>query len=558
MGARAGAFTAAAMGMLLMFIVVPDYTPPLQSNPGSRLPDVGKIETEPERWVIRTMSSDYELGRDDAGRSTLHAVETIDAVFQEERGGTGIVRYLVGEYNGSSTDARVISVTDAEGVPVDYELGEQGPYVTVTTTSTEVLDGDVVYVIEYELSNVTTTRWSTNRENQSDHFEWNAFGPWKQPAAEMAVSVTLDRELQGAVRGQVALLYSVLDFPFYSEVLPQRAPGTYSDVLTTNLPGSAFVGPVMQFVPGTFATHDVPPNRPLILALAWIPFGLVALFLLANLYFLLRSRVPVKAAGAADPTPPEGLGPLDAAGLMGGRGRALESQFLDFAARGVLYVVEAPPSVAGILRLPSGRWRFAERGVQPLDPTPWDAELYRASFPHRLREGESLSASLAVRLSGIGQPRRRGRGLILRAPLSVGRRLLMGQAPVALAIVQMAFHRQASDLMTADQSEQLAWMAFFALVMAFVSWLAVRLTRPVTAAGHRAAADFAGVHAYMLLPRDERRALAVDLQATDERLVGYAWLWRLEHAWATDLATGYASRRADPPGWYTPTASPSS
>lgn len=560
MASRGGGVAAAiAMVVLLLVLVAPDYTPPLENRPSLALPDIGKVETEPERWVIRTMSADYELGRDDDGRSVLHATETVTAVFQQARGGTGIVRYLVGEYDGASTDPRVISVTDADGTPVDYTLGTDGPYVTITTTSPEVLDGDVVYLIEYELRGVTTTSWSEDRERSTDRFEWNAFGPWKQPAAEMAVSVTLDRELQAAQRGQVVLLYSVLDFPFYADYLPQTAPGTYSDVLTTNLPGSAFVGPVIEFAEGTFGGVQPGPNPGVILGLAFIPFGLAVLFLGANLYFLVRSRLPLRVrAKAPQSTPPQGLGPMDAAGLMGGGARALESQFLDFAARGVLYVVEAPAAVASILNLAGGRWRFAERGTAPLDETPWDAELYRASFPYRLRQGEGISASLGVRIAGLGQPRRREHGLTLRAPLPARRRLLMGQLPIAIAIVQMAFHRQASDLVSADQSELLAWLAFFACVMALASWLLVRFTRPVSAAGHQAAAEFAGLRAYMLLPRDERREVALDLQATDERLIGYAWLWGIETAWATDLVTGYASRRAAPPSWFTPIASPSS
>jgi hypothetical protein len=84
----------------------------------------------------------YELSRDGGGRSQLHTVETLVAVFPDYDQNRGIRRALVSDYKGHSTSIDIVSVTDGNGVPRPYEVTGEGEFTMVTIA---VPQGQYVY-----------------------------------------------------------------------------------------------------------------------------------------------------------------------------------------------------------------------------------------------------------------------------------------------------------------------------------------------------------------------------------------------------------------------------
>ncbi|HWH97884.1 MAG TPA: DUF2207 domain-containing protein, partial [Pseudolysinimonas sp.] len=77
-------------------------------------------------FEFASFDAEYELSRDAGGRSQLHTVETLVAVFPDFDQNRGIRRALVTDYKGHSTSIDIVSVTDGNGVPRSFERSTEG------------------------------------------------------------------------------------------------------------------------------------------------------------------------------------------------------------------------------------------------------------------------------------------------------------------------------------------------------------------------------------------------------------------------------------------------
>ena len=135
----------------------------------------------------------YELSRAGDGRSQLHTVETLVAVFPDFDQNRGIRRALVSDYKGHTTGIDIVSVTDGDGVPRDYELGTDDDGFTVLTIAVpqgQYVYGEQTYVIEYTQTDVTSTATDLSDGVTRDEFYWDTNGTgWRQPFAEVSATV---------------------------------------------------------------------------------------------------------------------------------------------------------------------------------------------------------------------------------------------------------------------------------------------------------------------------------------------------------------------------------
>ena len=98
--------------------------------------------------------STFEIGVDDEGRATLHAVETRVAEFPDFDQNRGIVAGFPERYQGANLQTTILSVRDENGDEVPYETEDDDGVLYVLTGDDDYVHGTTTYVIEYEMRDV--------------------------------------------------------------------------------------------------------------------------------------------------------------------------------------------------------------------------------------------------------------------------------------------------------------------------------------------------------------------------------------------------------------------
>ncbi len=148
-----------------------------------------------DNFNIKTFDADYELGRDNEGRSLLKATWRITADFPPNQN-HGIAPTFVKSYDGHSTNFTLESVTDENGNALQYKwkddelrIGDKDTYV----------EGEKTYIIKYSQRDVTKYYSDTKR----DEFYWDVIGDeWRVLMENVQISVKLDESLAAARQGK--------------------------------------------------------------------------------------------------------------------------------------------------------------------------------------------------------------------------------------------------------------------------------------------------------------------------------------------------------------------
>ncbi|MEY2849715.1 MAG: hypothetical protein RI885_2382 [Actinomycetota bacterium] len=288
-------------------------------------------------FTFDSFSATYALSRDVEGRSVLRVEETLVAEFPPEQN-RGIRRELVERYDGHPTDLEVVSVTDEDGSPRDYDSESDDDFTVLEIAEDDFVEGRQTYVITYEQHNVTQFFDDTG----ADEFYWDVNGTgWAQPFRSVTASVVLDDALQEALTGDTDAVSGAEGAAGPASI--RRTDEGFIASADDLAPGENLTLAI-GFEPGTFEPRDdgfaaAPwPSLSLVSALLAIGAAVAAV--------VLRRRrlrdAPGRGVIVAEYLPPTTANLLTCAVILSKQGRATTAQILQLAVAGNLRIVEEP------------------------------------------------------------------------------------------------------------------------------------------------------------------------------------------------------------------------
>jgi len=347
---------AAALGVLAVLgtgfagtaVASPSLAPPPVANPAG----VGQHDrADASDFAFDSMHSDFRLGRDADGRSTLSTTETIVARFPDSDQNHGIRRAIPTHYDGHPTGLDLQGVTDENGTPRDYDAettsiessnGSEEEFLEVTIAADDYVHGAQTYVITYRQSNVTL--FPSDRADEEFFWEVNGTG-WDQSFGEVSASLRVAPALVPRLTGQTTCFQGGSESRRTCDAVTgaDSGAGWRVDASGSGLGPHEGLTVVVGFTPGTFVPRDDSftanpfPGIGLAAALLGVVTAILAGVARATRW---RNR-PGRPTIIAEYLPPEGVNLLTAGEVSGTTARAMAAQFLSFAVRGNLRVLEA-------------------------------------------------------------------------------------------------------------------------------------------------------------------------------------------------------------------------
>lgn len=511
--------------------------------------------TDADDFRIVSFDADYELGRDAEGYSTLHVVETIDAVFPEYDQNHGIERAIPTRYGQVDTGLAIVGVTDAAGTPLSYSSYDEEDYssgdlfrVLRIGDADTFVHGAQSYVIEYTMRHVVAPFADTD----VDEFYWDINGDgWMQPFDRVTARLHLAPELQGALTGATACYVGG-----YGDTTPCEVTAT-DDGFAVDV---AALGPyqtvtwAIAFEAGTFRPGPTPADSWIVRVLPWILLGIVAacvLGVIALRVFFFRNAAGRGIVIAQYEGYPE-LGVMEAADLIGRPQKGLPAQFVQLvvarAARLLDGGADAPANSRYRLELldPSGLGRDDAIAV---------ASIFGSTKPGAVVDLDRTDRTLGDRLAALTaktatevSSHYRARRKTFWTPLIRVVLFLAGVAEIGVWVWAVANDAASGPLFAVLGG------AFLVGIVAYgFAGSPERLTRE----GALATEHLRGVRDYLELAEADRLRMLQSpegaertrIDPTDrdavvklhERLLPYAIIWGVEDRWQHELGTLYAT-----------------
>lgn len=280
----------------------------------------------------------YRLGVDEEGRAVAEVTETLTAVFPDFDQNRGIVRALPLSYEKADAAPENISVVDASGAPVPFEVQDEDVFRLILVGDDDFVRGTQQYVISYTLRDVVLST------EDRDEFYWDVVPieraqPIDAFSAEFAIDETLAARLTGATACFTGPAYSTETCEITEAV---------SDGGTARITVPAFALPAGSGVTiGIAFTRDsvVQPSvrlpDPLLDFGPVVAGGLGALVGAAALLSVVtarrRSRTARGVVVAQYEVPPE-LPPLLAAPIVGAKRQTMAAQIVHLAVQGAIRI----------------------------------------------------------------------------------------------------------------------------------------------------------------------------------------------------------------------------
>jgi uncharacterized membrane protein YgcG len=578
---RAARALLVAVGALLLIGVAP-YSAAADTDPDA--PPVVALDAAGsgvDDFEFASFDAVYELSRDGGGRSQLHTVETLVAVFPDYDQNRGIRRALVTDYKGHSTSIDIVSVTDGNGVPRSYEVTGDGEFtmVTIAVPQGQYVYGEQTYVIEYTQSDVTSTETDLADGVTRDEFYWDTNGiGWAQPFGTVTATVKVHADLVPALTGEPQCYYGYDGTSDRCQI--EGDDGEFSASVSDLFPYQNMTV-VISFDEGTFAGAPfwafVP--IPALIAIALVLFGLItALFV----RFVLWRDAKGRGIVIAQYEPPEGLSMMLAANIAGNPKKGMAASIVDLAVQKNLRILEHDQGwskVFGVQKLSSANLApdeqrvmgalfsvnpFSVGGVLPglknllslggSTPQPLPDEGGEVRW---LTKGDTVLGQQVVALTKSIEREAEAGGL-RRKPswrpmlLVVGSMVLAGLVLIGVAV--FGGEDEKSIIISVVGLNAVPWIAIFAAGL-----LARR--RPLTSKGAELKEHLDGLREFIRVAEADRLQMlqsvsgAERVSTTDrtaiikiyEKLLPYAVIFGLEKEWAKEIAKYYDT---DPPDWY--------
>ncbi|MDY7527088.1 MULTISPECIES: DUF2207 domain-containing protein [unclassified Cryobacterium] len=534
----------------------------------------GSVPGGVDDFSFDSMHSDFVLSRSADGHSALTTTETIVARFPDFDQNHGIRRSIPSHYDGHPTGIDLVSVTDENGAPRPSDTSESdaGDFFIVTSAADGYVHGAQTYVITYTQRDVTLV--PTDAQDEEFYWEVNGTG-WAQPFGSVSATLTVDPELTGRLTGQARCLQgSTNSSADCSEISTDSSAaattGTRISASSGSLAAHEGLTLVVGFTPGTFVPRDNSFFASPIPAVGLA--GAVLALVCAALAIALRAtrwrNAPGRPTIIAEYLPPKGVNLLQAGEVTRTSTKAITAQFLQFAVRGNVRVLEGSGSKHYLLEL---------RDTRGVDATELSmlGHLFPGLKPGTQRDLKKKSTSLTTALQGELRATRRAaipagfrekKGGSLRSAL-LGLSVVGGLVAVLGGVVGLALEIGG------------AWpflVLLAGLIGAITTVSLASSIRPLTAAGAELRDYLEGVRLYIGVAETDRLRVLQSPQGAlrspyrpepgspemmvdpgqplqvlklYERLLPFAVLFGQEKDWSAVLGEYYAQSRSQP-DWY--------
>jgi uncharacterized membrane protein YgcG len=403
-----------------------------------------------------------------------------------------------------------------------------------------------------------------NTTNGVQEFYWDVNGSgWPQPFGSVTAQVHLSTELQDALRpgedcyegsygdrsGSEACTITTTDDGFAAsaeDVFPYAT-------LTVAVP----------FEPGTVVQRERPADSWIVQLAPKVIAGIIGVLIIVA--FVIRStlwRSPKPGLVIAQYDPPEAEHLLLSAELIGAQFRGITAQFIDFAVRGMVRIIDNSPGAPES----NDKNRYELEFVTADGASPKELRVLTILFGASPKQGKqvnlgkispSTGATLfALKAETTAQATKDGYRALPDATLPRILRAVGGWSVVLfLPIWIYAFTNDVED----DGAITLyMWLSIVGWIV-----LAIALVRPnrLTAKGAAARDYLLGMQLYLTVAEEQRMRFLQSPQGAQrrispydrdaivhlyERLLPYAVLWNVEREWVEQLKLRYAEA---PPTW---------
>ncbi|RWZ68016.1 DUF2207 domain-containing protein [Labedella populi] len=518
-------------------------------------------------FTFDSFHADMTLIRGDDEHSELAVTETIVARFPEDREqNRGIVRAIPDDYDGVPLETEVLSVTDAQGDDVPFELSEDDGFLEVATGTDEYVFGEQTYVISYSQRDVVRTFGDTDADELQRDI--NGAG-WEQPFDEVSATLTMAPDLAADLSGNASCYRGEEGSTDQCDVAQTEEDGSaVFRVSETGLEEEQNVTLVVGFEPGTFVPGEVERNAFERFAFASTPVaqgGSIAAIVLGVLAaigaIVARRRVrdaPGRGVIVPEYDPPADVTVMQAAHLANRPLSAVPAALVDLA-------------VAGHVRILAAEGEETSDGVVLEYVRPSDVaerqDVLVAVFGEDAPAGErktlgadseGLAGRLAAR-SDIAKESLRNAGLTEQPR----QRATSAAIYASIGVVVVAFVAMILPIIGRTGS-WLGVIGLLAAVAAVIVAISVwRYRDRITDAGAPVRDHLVGLRDYLALAEADRlRVLqspagAERIDTGDplqivhvyEKLLPYAVIWGVEKQWADVLETRVQQTGATL-GWY--------
>jgi uncharacterized membrane protein YgcG len=461
--------------------------------------------TAVDDFSFSSMNVEYLLGRDDEGHSTLTTTETFVAEFPDVDQNRGIRRNIPTHYRDQPTDLTIESVTDETGGELDYDTetisdDSDADFLSITIADDDFVRGEQTYVIRYTQRNVIL--FPDDSSDEEFYWEVNGTG-WAQPFDTVTATVRVAPELVADLTGRSACYQGGSTSGTECDGLESTADGDEFVIEATarDLAPREGLTVAVGFTEGTFVPRDDSftanpfPLTGLIGTLAALAAGVVAV----TARFTRWRNAPGRPTIIPEYLPPAGANLLQAGDVLGARAtsRALTAQFLQFAVRGNVRVLEGDGKNHFLLELRSrDGLDDTERGVLdalfPADKSIGTVRDLKKSSSKLGTALQKVRARAAKRMLSEGLREKRGGALrrwLIAATLIAG--VIAIGASIAALVTEVAA----------------GWPALFLAlaVLAVIVTLAFLIdVRPLTARGAELRDYLKGVTVYISLAEADR------------------------------------------------------
>lgn len=314
--------------------------------------------------------STFEVGVDDDGRATLHAVETRVAEFPEYDQNRGIVAGFPQHYQGASLQTTILSVRDEHGEAVPYETETDDGVLYVLTGDDDYVHGSTTYDIEYEMRDVVLAAQGT----QVDEFYWDLLPlDSTQDIASFHAEIRFDETLAPHLTGDASCYQGRQNSTGTCEL---TSIGDTFEVSALDLSAGEGVTVAIALDPGTVTQ---PPARLPNAATDVLPYavGGGAVLVSVGAWFatgaMARSRRRGTGIVVAQYDVPHSMPPVLANALVPRAKNPLTAQIVHLAVNGFLHLEELPEE-----RDKEQRPRLRRLKAKPVEPL--DAQALKLVF----------------------------------------------------------------------------------------------------------------------------------------------------------------------------------
>ncbi|MFJ4044224.1 DUF2207 family protein [Microbacterium sp. NPDC089987] len=513
---------------------------------------VAPAAADVDDFSYSSWSAEYDVSLDAEGRATAQVTETLVAEFPQHDQNKGIIRGYPQRYLGAGLDIDIVSVTDAEGRDVPFEVETEDDMVLVLTGTDDYVHGSMTYVIRSTMRDFMVH----GTESGNDEFYWNLLPLNSTQAIErFDAEIRLAPALAAAAVGDTAC-YAGHQGERRACEIEKSADGSTFRVRSGAREAGDGVTVAIGFAKGTVTQPAARQPDP-VADFAPVVAGGVTLVTAAGVWVAIarmrRRRRTATGIVIAQFDVPAALPPLVAAPLIAGAPNPAPAQMVHLAVQGALRLEDEGEAEGR----PALRLLDRTRSGHPLDTAMLNALFTGDTTLRRIPRTSTKFAKRMRKLVEKGAAEARSRGWVTsersRAATALGWSSL-GMLAATLALL----------IWTATKDRDLLPLSIIAFVLTAVgvgvsAIGAFSRHTVLTAEGAERAEYLLGVREFIRVAETDRLRMlqsvagaerradgSIDVIHLYEKLLPYAMLFREERSWTSVLETTYADSGRSP------------